>query len=72
MPQNKEKLKQEGQVIKTLPNAFFGVRLDNGQEILAHLSGKIRLNFIQIVLGDRVLVEVSPYDATKGRIIRRL
>jgi len=70
--QSKEKIKQEGQVIETLPSTTFKVRLDNGKEILAHLSGKLRLNFIRIVLGDRVVVELSPYDETKGRIVRRL
>lgn len=72
MPQSKEKIKQEGQVIETLPSTTFKVRLDNGREILAHLSGKLRLNFIRVVLGDRVIVELSPYDERRGRIVRRL
>ena len=62
----------EGVVLEALPNAMFRVELDSGQEILAHVSGKIRKNFIRILLGDRVRVELSPYDLTKGRITYRL
>lgn len=72
MSSPQEKIKREGQVIEALPNANFKVKLDNGNEALVHLSGKLRLNFIRVLLGDRVLVEFSPYDETKGRIIRRL
>ena len=58
----------EGTVIETLPNAMFSVELENGREILAHVSGKIRMNYIRILPGDKVTVEMSPYDLTKGRI----
>lgn len=62
----------EGTVEETLPNAMFRVKLDTGQEMLAHISGKIRKHFIRILLGDRVRVELSPYDLTRGRITYRL
>lgn len=71
MPQSKEKITQEGLVIENLPSTTFRVKLDNGQEVLAHLSGRMRLNFIRVLLGDRVVVELSKYDPRKGRIIRR-
>ena len=58
----------EGKVIEKLPNAMFQVELENGHRILAHISGKLRMNFIRIIPGDKVLVEMSPYDLTKGRI----
>jgi len=61
----------EGKVKETLPNAMFQVELENGAVILAHVSGKIRKNFIRILPGDRVTVEMSPYDLTKGRITYR-
>ena len=61
----------EGTVIETLPNAMFKVELENGHEILAHVSGKIRMNYIRILPGDKVTVEVSPYDLTRGRITWR-
>ncbi|MGB9867162.1 MAG: translation initiation factor IF-1 [Bacillota bacterium] len=61
----------EGRVIELLPNAMFRVELDNGHKVLAHASGKIRMNFIRILAGDRVLVELSPYDLNRGRIVRR-
>ncbi len=61
----------EGKVIESLPNAMFRVELDNGHQVLAHVSGKIRVNFIRILPGDRVTVELSPYDLTKGRITYR-
>ncbi|MDR1324256.1 MAG: translation initiation factor IF-1 [Candidatus Margulisbacteria bacterium] len=60
-----------GKVIESMPNAMFRVRLETGQEILAHVSGKIRKNFIRILLGDKVHVELSPYDLTRGRITFR-
>ena len=60
-----------GKVIEPLPNATFRVELENGHKILAHVSGKMRLHFIRILLGDKVLVEISPYDLTRGRIIYR-
>ncbi len=62
----------EGVVVDTLPNACFKVKLANDLVILAHISGKMRMNYIKIVPGDRVLVDVSVYDPTKGRITRRL
>ena len=61
-------IEQDGVVVETLPNAMFKVELANGHVILAHISGKMRQNYIRIVLGDRVKVEMSPYDLTKGRI----
>jgi len=61
----------EGKVIEALPNAQFQVQLENGHEILAHISGKLRMNFIRILPGDKVTVEISPYDLTKGRITWR-
>ena len=61
----------EGTVVEALPNATFQVELENGHKILAHISGKLRMNFIRILPGDKVLVEMSPYDLTKGRIIWR-
>ena len=61
----------EGEVIDTLPNAQFKVKLENGHEILAHVSGKIRMHYIRILPGDRVTVEISPYDLTRGRITFR-
>ena len=60
-----------GTIIEKLPNATFQVELENGHRILAHISGKLRMNFIRIIPGDKVLVEMSPYDLTKGRIIWR-
>ena len=62
----------EGLVVETLPNACFRVKLQNDLIILAHISGKMRMNYIKIVPGDRVLVDISVYDTTKGRITRRL
>jgi translation initiation factor IF-1 len=62
----------EGVVTETLPNAYFRVELANGHKILAHLSGKMRMNFIKIFPGDKVKVELSPYDLKKGRITYRL
>lgn len=61
----------EGTVIEPLPNAMFRVELDNGHTILAHVSGKIRMHFIRILPGDRVTLELSPYDLTRGRITYR-
>lgn len=61
----------EAVVVETLPNAMFNVRLENGVVILAHVSGKIRMNYIRILPGDRVTVEISPYDLTRGRITFR-
>ncbi len=61
----------EGTVVEALPNAAFKVRLENGTVILAHISGKLRMNYIRILPGDKVTVELSPYDLTKGRITWR-
>ena len=61
----------EGTILETLPNATFQVELQNGHKILAHVSGKLRMNFIRILPGDKVTVEMSPYDLTKGRITWR-
>lgn len=62
----------EGRVIDPLPNAMFKVELDNGHVVLAHVSGKLKLNFIRILTGDRVKLEISPYDLSRGRITYRL
>jgi len=67
-----EPIMVEGKVVEALPNAMFRVELDNGHKILAHVSGKMRMNFIRILPGDRVTVELSPYDLTRGRITFRL
>lgn len=67
----KETIRKEGVVIEALPNATFKVKLDDGNEILAHLAGRLRLHFIRVLPGDRVTLEFSPYDSTRGRIVRR-
>ena len=67
----KDVIEFEGTVIENLPNAMFKVRLENGHEVLCHLSGKLRMNFIRILEGDKVNVELSPYDLTRGRITWR-
>lgn len=61
-------IEQEGVILETLPNAMFKVELENGHVIIAHISGKMRMNYIKILPGDRVKVEMSPYDLSKGRI----
>ena len=61
----------EGRVLEALPNAMFQVELESGQKILAHISGKLRMNFIRILPGDKVTVEISPYDLSRGRITWR-
>ena len=66
-----EAIELEATVVESLPNAVFRVELENKHQVLAHISGKMRKNFIRILPGDRVLVEVSPYDLTRGRIIYR-
>lgn len=66
-----EAIEMQAVVLDTLPNATFKVELDNGHEVLAHISGKMRKNFIRILPGDKVLVELSPYDLTRGRIVYR-
>jgi len=67
----KDVIEMEGTVIEPLPNAMFRVELKNGHKVLAHVSGKIMMNFIRILAGDRVMVELSPYDLTRGRIVYR-
>ncbi len=71
MPSLNEKNIHEGVVIESLPNTTFKVKLDNGKDVLAHISGRMRLNFIRVLVGDRVKVELSPYDESKGRIVYR-
>ncbi len=66
-----EPIKQDGEILEALPNAQFKVKLDNGHEILAHVSGKMRMYYIKILPGDRVAIEMSPYDLSKGRITYR-
>lgn len=66
-----EGIQVEGTVIEPLPNAMFKVELDNGHRVLAHISGKMRMHYIRILPGDRVLVELSPYDLTRGRVVYR-
>jgi translation initiation factor IF-1 len=67
----KDVIRIEGKVIEALPNAVFRVELENGHRVLAHVSGRMRMNFIRILPGDQVTVELSPYDLTKGRIVYR-
>ncbi len=69
---NNQTIELEGKVIESLPNAVFRVQLDSGQIILGHLAGKMRLHKIRVLPGDKVLLEVTPYDLSKGRITRRL
>jgi translation initiation factor IF-1 len=64
-------IKVDGIVTETLPPAYFKVKLDNGHEVLSHISGKMRMHYIKILVGDRVALELSPYDLNKGRIIYR-
>jgi translation initiation factor IF-1 len=71
MPKKEEKIEVEGTVIEALPGTQFRVELDNGHEVLAYLSGKMRKYYIRILLGDRVRVELTPYDLTRGRITYR-
>lgn len=66
-----ESIQVEGTVLETLPNAMFKVELENGHNVLAHVSGKMRMHFIKILPGDKVTVELSPYDLTRGRITYR-
>jgi translation initiation factor IF-1 len=66
-----EGVQVEGTVIEPLPNAMFRVELENGHKVLAHISGKMRMHFIRILPGDKVTVELSPYDLTRGRIVYR-
>ena len=66
-----DEIEMEGTVLEKLPNAMFRVKLENDHEVLAHISGKLRMNFIRILPGDKVTLEMSPYDLSKGRIIWR-
>jgi translation initiation factor IF-1 len=66
-----DQIEMEGTIIETLPNTMFRVELDNGHVITAHISGKMRKNYIRILTGDRVTIEMTPYDLTKGRITYR-
>ena len=66
-----EAITVEGKVLETLPNAMFRIELPNGHKVLGHVSGKMRMNFIRILPGDKVTLELSPYDLSRGRIIRR-
>jgi translation initiation factor IF-1 len=66
-----EAIQVEGRVLETLPNAMFRVELENGHKVLAHISGKMRMHFIKILPGDKVTLELSPYDLSRGRIIFR-
>ncbi len=67
----KDLIQTEGTITETLPNAMFRVELDNGHKVLAHVSGKMRMSYIKILPGDRVLLELSPYDLSRGRIVWR-
>ncbi len=67
----KDAIEVEGTVVEPLPNAMFRVKLDNDHLVLAHISGKMRMHYIRILPGDRVLVELSPYDLTRGRVVYR-
>lgn len=66
-----EPIQVEGTVVESLPNAMFRVKLDSGYKVLAHISGRMRMHYIRILPGDRVKLELSPYDLTQGRIVRR-
>ncbi len=72
MAQDKEVVKLEGVVVELLPSATFKIKLNNGHEIFAYISGKMRVNYIRLIPGDKVLIEMSPYDLTKGRVVQRL
>ena len=71
MSKREEAIEMEGTVVEPLPNAMFRVELENGHKVLAHISGKMRMHYIRILPGDRVIVELSPYDLTRGRITYR-
>ena len=71
MPKKEGAIEIEGTVVESLPNAFFRVELDNGHQVLAHISGKMRMHYIRILPDDRVVVELSPYDLSRGRIVYR-
>jgi len=71
MMSKEEAIRVEGTVLETLPNAMFRVELEGGHRVLAHISGKMRMHYIKILLGDKVSLELSPYDLSRGRIIYR-
>jgi translation initiation factor IF-1 len=71
MPQKEEKIEAEGEVVEALPSTMFRVKLETGQDVLAKISGKMRKNYIRILPGDKVKIELSPYDLTRGRITYR-
>lgn len=71
MKQKEDIVSVEGVVLETLPNAVFKIKIEGGHTVLGHVSGKMRMNYIRILPGDKVVVELSPYDLTKGRIVRR-
>ncbi|RJQ53580.1 MAG: translation initiation factor IF-1 [Actinobacteria bacterium] len=71
MGKKEDSIEVEGKVVEPLPNAMFRVELDNGHKVLAHISGKMRMHYIRILPGDRVVVELSPYDLSRGRITYR-
>lgn len=71
MTKREDSIEMEGTVVEPLPNAMFRVELENGHTVLAHISGKMRMHYIRILPGDRVVVELSPYDLTRGRITYR-
>jgi len=71
MKQKDDVVRVEGVVKDTLPNAMFKVEIEGGHEVLGHVSGKMRMNYIRILPGDKVILELSPYDLTRGRIVRR-
>jgi translation initiation factor IF-1 len=72
MPKKEDAIRVEGIVVEVLPNTMFRVDLSNGHRVLAHISGKMRMHFIRILPGDKVLLEMSPYDLTKARIVYRV
>ncbi|MCX6338583.1 MAG: translation initiation factor IF-1 [Candidatus Aureabacteria bacterium] len=72
MPKKEDAIRVEGIVVEVLPNTMFRVDLPNGHRVLAHISGKMRMHFIRILPGDKVLLEMSPYDLTKARIVYRV
>ncbi len=69
---SKETIVKEGQVIEALPSAMFRILLNEGEEVLGHLSGRMRMNYIKVLVGDKVVLEFSPYDNKRGRIVKRL
>lgn len=71
MAQKEEKIEAEGVVSEALPNAMFRIKLDDGREVLCHLSGKMRIHYIKVMPGDRVKIEMTPYDEKRGRVVYR-